>query len=157
MIKIIFGGIIAKSAQFPMHVWLIDAMQAPTPVSAFIHSATMVAAGVFLSVRLLPLFQLSEMFLQIMIYIGLVTAFFCAFFAIAQNNIKKMLAYSTSSQLGIMIASIGVLAPASAMFYFVSHAFSKALLFLIAGILIKYISAVGARVIHPPRYGIYPS
>lgn len=137
---LLFGGAIAKSAQFPLQTWLIDAMQAPVPVSALIHAATMVAAGIFLTIRLMPMFELSAPVLNTVMYIGLFTALICAFFAIAQTDIKKMLAYSTSSQLGIMMASIGALAPYQALFYLTAHAFAKALLFLIAGILITIVA-----------------
>lgn len=133
-----FGAALIKSAQFPLHVWLVDAMEAPTPVSALIHAATMVSAGIFLSVRLLPMFDLSEMMADTMLYFGLATAFICAFFAVAQTNIKKMLAFSTSSQLGLMFTALGVLAPSATVYYLFSHAFAKALLFLIAASLIKY-------------------
>ena len=135
-----FGAALVKSAQFPLHVWLVDAMEAPTPISALIHAATMVSAGIFLCVRLLPLFNLSEMMADTMLYFGLATAFICAFFAVAQTNIKKMLAYSTSSQLGLMFTALGVLAPSATLYYLFTHAFAKALMFLIAGILIKYTS-----------------
>ena len=113
-------------------------MEAPTPISALIHAATMVSAGIFLCIRLLPLFNLSEMMADTMLYFGLATAFICAFFAVAQTNIKKMLAYSTSSQLGLMFTALGVLAPSATLYYLFTHAFAKALMFLIAGILIKY-------------------
>lgn len=135
-----FGAALVKSAQFPIQVWLIDAMEAPTPISALIHAATMVSAGIFLCIRLLPMFELSEMMSDTMLYCGLVTAFVCAFFAVAQTNIKKMLAYSTSSQLGLMFTALGLLTPPVAMYYLYTHAFAKALLFLVAGILIKYTS-----------------
>lgn len=133
-----FGASILKSAQFPVQVWLIDAMEAPTPISALIHAATMVSAGIFLCVRLLPMFELSELMTDTMLYFGLTTAFVCAFFAVAQTNIKKMLAYSTSSQLGLMYTALGFLTPSAALYYLYTHAFAKALLFLIAGLLIKY-------------------
>lgn len=132
------GAALVKSAQFPMQVWLVDAMEAPTPISALIHASTMVSAGIFLCVRLLPMFELSEMMSDTMLYCGLITAFVCAFFAVAQTNIKKMLAYSTSSQLGLMFTALGLLTPSVAMYYLYTHAFAKALLFLAAGILIKY-------------------
>lgn len=137
-LMLFFGAAIVKSAQFPLHVWLVDAMDAPTPVSALIHSATMVSAGILLVVRLLPMFDLSEMMADTMLYFGLFSAFICAFFAVAQTNIKKMLAYSTSSQLGLMFTALGVLAPSATVYYLFSHAFAKALLFLIAASLIKY-------------------
>lgn len=133
-----FGAALVKSAQFPLHVWLVDAMEAPTPISALIHASAMVSAGIFLCVRLLPMFDLSEMMADTILYFGLATAFVCAFFAVAQTNIKKMLAYSTSSQLGLMFVALGILAPAMATYYLFTHAFAKALLFLVAGLLIKY-------------------
>lgn len=133
-----FGAALVKSAQFPLHVWLVDAMEAPTPISALIHASAMVSAGIFLCVRLLPMFDLSEMMADTILYFGLATAFVCAFFAVAQTNIKKMLAYSTSSQLGLMFVALGILAPATATYYLFTHAFAKALLFLVAGLLIKY-------------------
>lgn len=133
-----FGAALVKSAQFPLHVWLIDAIEAPTPISALIHASTMVSAGIFLCIRLLPIFNLSEMTADTILYFGLATAFICAFFAVAQTNIKKMLAYSTSSQLGLMFTALGIMVPATATYYLLTHAFAKALLFLIAGALIKY-------------------
>ena len=133
-----FGAALVKSAQFPLHVWLVDAMEAPTPISALIHASAMVSAGIFLCVRLLPMFDLSEMMADTILYFGLATAFVCAFFAVAQTNIKKMLAYSTSSQIGLMFVALGILAPAMATYYLFTHAFAKALLFLVAGLLIKY-------------------
>ena len=133
-----FGAALVKSAQFPLHIWLVDAMEAPTPISALIHASAMVSAGIFLCVRLLPMFDLSEMMADTILYFGLATAFVCAFFAVAQTNIKKMLAYSTSSQLGLMFVALGILAPATATYYLFTHAFAKALLFLVAGLLIKY-------------------
>lgn len=135
-------GAIAKSAQFPLHVWLADAMEAPTPISALIHAATMVAAGIFLIVRMYPLFMLSSVVMDIILYIGLFTALITAFFALTQNDIKKMLAYSTSSQLGLMFVGLGVLAPSAALFHLTTHAFYKALLFLAAGIVIKYLNDI---------------
>ncbi len=133
-----FGAALVKSAQFPLHVWLVDAMEAPTPISALIHASAMVSAGIFLCVRLLPMFDLSEMMADTILYFGLATAFVCAFFAVAQTNIKKMLAYSTSSQLGLMFVALGIFAPAMATYYLFTHAFAKALLFLVSGLLIKY-------------------
>lgn len=124
-------GAFVKSAQFPFQQWLIDAMKAPTPVSALIHSATMVCAGIFLIIRIYPL--LSDALLNIILSIGLITAVLCAFIAISQNNIKKMLAYSTSSQLGLMFTAIGLQSIPVAIIYLVIHSFTKALLFLCAG------------------------
>ena len=137
---LLFCGTIAKSAQFPLHVWLIDSTEAPAPVNALINSATMVAAGVLLAIRLLPMFELSTYVTQSILYIGLITAFLSAFFAIGQTNINKMLAYSTSSQIGLIIAVIGALAPSSALYYLTSHSFAKVALFLIAGIIFKYVT-----------------
>ncbi|MDD3237700.1 MAG: NADH-quinone oxidoreductase subunit L [Candidatus Gastranaerophilales bacterium] len=136
---LILCGAIAKSAQFPLHVWLADAMEAPTPVSGLIHAATMVAAGIFLILRMYPLFILSAPLMNTILYVGLFTAFITAFFALCQNDIKKMLAHSTSSQLGLMFVALGILAPSAALFHFSMHAFYKALLFLAAGIVIKYL------------------
>lgn len=135
-------GAIAKSAQFPLHVWLADAMEAPTPISALIHAATMVAAGIFLIVRMYPMFVMSAVVMDIILYIGLFTALITAFFALTQNDIKRMLAYSTSSQLGLMFVGLGVLAPSAALFHLTTHAFYKALLFLAAGIVIKYLNDI---------------
>lgn len=137
---LIFGGTVAKSAQFPLHIWLPDAMEGPTPVSALIHAATMVAAGVFLVARMFPLFQLSSSFggpaLQVVAIVGAFTALFAATIGIAQNDIKKVLAYSTISQLGYMLAAIGLGALTAGMFHLIAHAFFKALLFLGAGAVI---------------------
>lgn len=132
-------GAVAKSAQFPLHVWLADAMEAPTPVSALIHAATMVAAGIFLVVRLYPMFTLSAEVMNTILCIGLITALLGAYFALTQNDIKRMLAHSTSSQLGLMFVALGVLAPSAALFHFLIHAYYKALLFLSAGIVIIYL------------------
>lgn len=129
-------GSIAKSAQFPLHTWLADAMEGPTPVSALIHSATMVAAGVYLIARLYPIFSLSEEVMHFIAIIGLVTALICAFFAITQNDLKKILAYSTSSQLGLMFIALGVGAYSGGMFHLVTHAYFKSMLFLCSGIVI---------------------
>lgn len=126
-------GVIGKSAQFPLHVWLPDAMEGPTPVSALIHAATMVAAGVFLLARLFFLFSVSPVVLLLIAGIGTLTAFFAATIAIVQNDIKKILAYSTLSQLGFMVASLGLGNPQAGMFHLTTHAFFKALLFLGAG------------------------
>ena len=128
---LIFCGAIGKSAQFPLHVWLPDAMEGPTPVSALIHAATMVAAGVYLVARVFPLFTVDA--LIVIAYIGTITAFISATIAIAQNDIKKVLAYSTVSQLGYMIASLGVGAYTAGFFHLVTHAMFKAGLFLGSG------------------------
>ncbi len=130
---LIFLGVIGKSAQFPLHVWLPDAMEGPTPVSALIHAATMVAAGVFLLARLFFLFSVSPFVLSLIMGIGALTAFFTAMIAVVQNDIKRILAYSTLSQLGFMVASLGLGNPQAGMFHLGTHAFFKALLFLGAG------------------------
>ncbi|MBR6163964.1 hypothetical protein IKQ26_08780 [bacterium] len=126
-----------KSAQFPFQTWLVDAMKAPTPVSALIHSATMVCAGLFLILRLYPMFMASEFILHLIFIVGLFTAIFCALFALPQRNIKKMLAYSTSSQLGLMFFALGALSPTAAIFYMCAHAFAKSSLFLTTGYVSK--------------------
>lgn len=130
---LLFIGTVGKSAQFPLHVWLPDAMEGPTPVSAMIHAATMVSAGVYLAIRIFPLVSLSETALMVMGFIGAFTAIFAATIAVAQNDIKRVLAYSTISQLGYMIAALGVGAYVAAAFHLVTHAFFKALLFLGSG------------------------
>lgn len=129
---LLFGAFV-KSAQFPFQTWLVDAMKAPTPISALIHSATMVCAGLFLVLRLYPMFIISDFLMKTILVVGVFTAVVCGLFAIAQRNIKKMLAYSTSSQLGLMFASLGFLAPTAAIFYMCAHAFTKATLFLVTG------------------------
>jgi len=128
---LLFCGAVGKSAQFPLHVWLPDAMEGPTPVSALIHAATMVAAGVYLVARMF--IMLSADALTVITYIGIITAFISATIAITQNDIKKVLAYSTISQLGYMIMAIGVGAYSFGFFHLVTHAFFKACLFLTAG------------------------
>ncbi len=130
---LLFCGAVGKSAQFPLHVWLPDAMEGPTPVSALIHAATMVAAGVYMVARLFPLFHASPDASQIVAFIGTLTAFMAAFFAVTQMDIKKVLAYSTISQLGFMIAALGVGGMHAGAFHLMTHAFFKALLFLGAG------------------------
>jgi len=130
---LLFIGTVGKSAQFPLHVWLPDAMEGPTPVSAMIHAATMVSAGVYLSIRIFPLVSQSETALLVMSIIGAFTALFAATIAVAQNDIKRVLAYSTISQLGYMIAALGVGAYVAAAFHLLTHAFFKALLFLGSG------------------------
>lgn len=134
-ILLLFGSI-AKSAQFPLHTWLADAMEGPTPVSALIHSATMVAAGVYLIARLYPIYSLSDGIMDIIAIIGLVTALICAYFAITQNDLKRILAYSTSSQLGLMFLALGAGAYSGGLFHLVTHAYFKSMLFLCAGIII---------------------
>ena len=132
---LIFFGAIGKSAQFPLHVWLPDAMEGPTPVSALIHAATMVSAGVYLAIRTYPLLAAVEHgpALQFVAFIGAFTALFAATIALAQNDIKKVLAYSTISQLGYMFAALGIGAYVAATFHLLTHAFFKALLFLGSG------------------------
>ena len=133
---LIFLGVVGKSAQVPLHVWLPDAMEGPTPVSALIHAATMVAAGIFLIARLFFLFLHSPETLQIIAWTGGVTAFLAATVAVTQNDIKKVLAYSTLSQLGYMVMALGLRSSEAGMFHLTTHAFFKALLFLGAGSLI---------------------
>jgi NADH-quinone oxidoreductase subunit L len=130
---LLFAGAIGKSAQVPLHVWLPDAMAGPTPVSALIHAATMVTAGVYLVVRSAPLFELSGVALTVVLVVGLVTALFAATCAMAQDDIKRLLAYSTVSQLGFMFVAAGMRFYTGAMFMLVAHAFYKALMFLGAG------------------------
>jgi NADH-quinone oxidoreductase subunit L len=130
---LLFAGAVGKSAQVPLHVWLPDAMAGPTPVSALIHAATMVTAGVYLVVRSAPLFELSGVALTVVLIVGLVTALFAATCAMAQDDIKRVLAYSTVSQLGFMFMAAGMRFYTGAMVMLVAHAFYKALLFLGAG------------------------
>ena len=130
---LLFIGAMGKSAQFPLHVWLPDSMEGPTPISALIHAATMVTAGIFMVARMSPLYELSETALSVVIVIGAITALFMALIAIVQNDIKRVVAYSTLSQLGYMTVALGASAYAAAMFHLVTHAFFKALLFLGAG------------------------
>jgi NADH-quinone oxidoreductase subunit L len=132
---LLFIGTIGKSAQWPLHVWLPDAMEGPTPVSAMIHAATMVSAGVYAALRMFPLLQADQAgtALTVIAFIGAFTALFAATIAVAQNDIKKVLAYSTISQLGFMIAALGIGAYVAAAFHLVTHAFFKALLFLGSG------------------------
>ena len=132
---LIFGGAVGKSAQFPLHIWLPDAMEGPTPVSALIHAATMVSAGVYLVARTFPLFVAVEGGTQLAVvaFIGAFTALFSGTIAVAQNDIKRVLAYSTISQLGFMFAALGIGAYVAAVFHLITHAFFKALLFLGSG------------------------
>jgi NADH-quinone oxidoreductase subunit L len=130
---LLFIGAMGKSAQFPLHVWLPDSMEGPTPISALIHAATMVTAGIFMVARMSPLFELSETALSFVIVIGAITTLFMALVAIVQNDIKRVVAYSTLSQLGYMTVALGASAYAAGMFHLVTHAFFKALLFLGAG------------------------
>jgi len=130
---LIFCGAVGKSAQFPLHVWLPDAMEGPTPISALIHAATMVAAGVYMLVRVAFIVQASQTALLIVAWIGTITAVMAALIATQQNDIKRILAYSTLSQLGYMIMAVGLASNDAAMFHLFTHAFFKALLFLAAG------------------------
>ena len=134
---LLLGGAVGKSAQLPLQVWLPDAMAGPTPVSALIHAATMVTAGVYLIARLLPLYELAPAVLTLIGAIGALTLVLAAFAAIGSHDIKRILAYSTISQVGYMIIALGVGAVSAAMFHLVSHAFFKALLFLCAGAVIQ--------------------
>ena len=130
---LIFCGAVGKSAQFPLHVWLPDAMEGPTPISALIHAATMVAAGVYMLVRIAFIIQASQTALVIVAWIGTLTAVMAALIATQQDDIKRILAYSTLSQLGYMIMAVGLASSEAAMFHLFTHAFFKALLFLAAG------------------------
>ncbi len=130
---LLFMGAMGKSAQFLLHTWLPDAMEGPTPVSALIHAATMVTAGVFMVARLSPLFELSPTALWVVTLVGATTAFFAATVGVAQNDIKRVIAYSTCSQLGYMFAALGLRAYSAGIFHLFTHAFFKALLFLGAG------------------------
>jgi NADH-quinone oxidoreductase subunit L len=129
----LFIGAMGKSAQFPLHVWLPDSMEGPTPISALIHAATMVTAGIFMVARMSPLFELSDTALSFVMVIGAITALFMGFLGIVQNDIKRVVAYSTLSQLGYMTVALGASAYSVAIFHLVTHAFFKALLFLAAG------------------------
>jgi NADH-quinone oxidoreductase subunit L len=129
----LFIGAMGKSAQFPLHVWLPDSMEGPTPISALIHAATMVTAGIFMVSRMSPLFELSDTALSFVIVIGAITALFMALIAIVQTDIKRVVAYSTLSQLGYMTAALGASAYSAAIFHLMTHAFFKAVLFLGAG------------------------
>ena len=129
----LFIGAMGKSAQFPLHVWLPDSMEGPTPISALIHAATMVTAGIFMVARMSPLFELSDTALSFIMIIGSITALFMGFLGIIQNDIKRVVAYSTLSQLGYMTVALGASAYSVAVFHLMTHAFFKALLFLAAG------------------------
>ena len=129
----LFIGAMGKSAQFPLHVWLPDSMEGPTPISALIHAATMVTAGIFMVARMSPLFELSDTALSFILVIGSITALFMGFLGIIQNDIKRVVAYSTLSQLGYMTVALGASAYSVAVFHLMTHAFFKALLFLAAG------------------------
>ena len=130
---LLFIGAMGKSAQAPLHVWLPDSMEGPTPISALIHAATMVTAGIFMVARMSPLFELSTTALAVVIVIGSITAFFMGLLGIVQNDIKRVVAYSTLSQLGYMTVALGASAYSAAIFHLMTHAFFKALLFLAAG------------------------
>jgi NADH-quinone oxidoreductase subunit L len=132
----LFIGAMGKSAQFPLHVWLPDSMEGPTPISALIHAATMVTAGIFMVTRMSPLFELSDTALSFVLVIGAITALFMGFLGIIQNDIKRVVAYSTLSQLGYMTVALGASAYSVAVFHLMTHAFFKALLFLGAGAVI---------------------
>ncbi len=129
----LFVGAMGKSAQFPLHVWLPDSMEGPTPISALIHAATMVTAGIFMVARMSPLFELSQAALSFIVVIGAITALFMALIAIVQTDIKRVVAYSTLSQLGYMTVALGASAYSAAIFHLMTHAFFKAVLFLGAG------------------------
>ena len=130
---LLFIGAMGKSAQFPLHVWLPDSMEGPTPISALIHAATMVTAGIFMVARMSPLFELSDIALSFVMVIGAITALFMGFLGVIQNDIKRVVAYSTLSQLGYMTVALGASAYSAAIFHLMTHAFFKALLFLAAG------------------------
>ena len=130
---LLFIGAMGKSAQFPLHVWLPDSMEGPTPISALIHAATMVTAGIFMVARMSPLFELSDTALSFVMVIGAITALFMGFLGIIQNDIKRVVAYSTLSQLGYMTVALGASVYSVAVFHLMTHAFFKALLFLAAG------------------------
>ena len=129
----LFVGAMGKSAQVPLHVWLPDSMEGPTPISALIHAATMVTAGIFMVARMSPLFELSQTALNFVLFIGATTAFWTGLIGIVQNDIKRVIAYSTLSQLGYMTVALGVSAYSAAVYHLMTHAFFKALLFLAAG------------------------
>ena len=130
---LLFIGAMGKSAQVPLHVWLPDSMEGPTPISALIHAATMVTAGIFMVARMSPLYEYSETALSFILVIGAITALFMGFLGLIQNDIKRVIAYSTLSQLGYMTVALGVSAYSAAIFHLFTHAFFKALLFLAAG------------------------
>jgi len=150
---LLFIGTVGKSAQFPLHVWLPDAMEGPTPVSAMIHAATMVSAGVYAVIRMFPLISLDPKTMTIVAFIGAFTALFAATIAVAQNDIKRVLAYSTISQLGFMIAALGIGAYIAAVFHLITHAFFKALLFLGSG---SVIHGMEHGVLHTGNHDVDP-
>ncbi len=150
---LLFIGTVGKSAQFPLHVWLPDAMEGPTPVSAMIHAATMVSAGVYAVIRIFPLLSLDPNTMTVVAFIGAFTALFAATIAVAQNDIKRVLAYSTISQLGYMIAALGIGAYVAAVFHLITHAFFKALLFLGSG---SVIHGMEHGVLHTGNHDVDP-
>ncbi len=133
---LIFCGVISKSAQVPLHIWLPDAMEGPTPVSALIHAATMVAAGVYLLVRTSWLWSAAPVAAEVVMFVGATTSLFAALIAIGQRDLKRVLAFSTVSQLGYMVMAVGAGLPLESLFHLTTHAFFKALLFLSAGSII---------------------
>ena len=137
---LLFIGAMGKSAQLGLHTWLPDAMEGPTPVSALIHAATMVTAGVFMVCRLSPMFEQAPIALEVVTFVGATTAMFAATVGLCQNDIKRVIAYSTCTQLGYMFFAAGVSAYGAAMFHLFTHAFFKALLFLGAGSVIHAMS-----------------
>jgi NAD(P)H-quinone oxidoreductase subunit 5 len=139
---LLFLGPVAKSAQFPLHIWLPDAMEGPTPISALIHAATMVAAGIFLVARMFPLFQMLPLVMDIISWVGAITALLGACIAITQRDLKKGLAYSTISQLGYMILALGIGSYKAGLFHLITHAYSKALLFLGSGSVIHSLEPI---------------
>nr|YP_010883329.1 ndhF [Psydrax latifolia]WIF29364.1 ndhF [Psydrax latifolia] len=139
---LVFAGAVAKSAQFPLHVWLPDAMEGPTPISALIHAATMVAAGIFLVARLLPLFIVIPYIMNLISLIGIITVLLGATLALAQKDIKRVLAFSTMSQLGYMMLALGMGSYRSALFHLITHAYSKSLLFLGSGSIIHSMETI---------------
>ena len=150
---LLFIGTVGKSAQWPLHVWLPDAMEGPTPVSAMIHAATMVSAGVYAVIRMFPLLSLDHNTMTVVAFIGTFTAIFAATIAVAQNDIKRVLAYSTISQLGFMIAALGIGAYVAAAFHLITHAFFKALLFLGSG---SVIHGMEHGVLHTGNHSVDP-
>ncbi len=150
---LLFIGTVGKSAQWPLHIWLPDAMEGPTPVSAMIHAATMVSAGVYAAIRMFPLLSLDSGTMTIVAFIGAFTAIFAASIAVAQNDIKRVLAYSTISQLGFMIAALGIHAYVAAAFHLITHSFFKALLFLGSG---SVIHGMEHGVMHTGEHSVDP-
>jgi NADH-quinone oxidoreductase subunit L len=150
---LLFIGTVGKSAQWPLHVWLPDAMEGPTPVSAMIHAATMVSAGVYAVIRMFPLLSMDATTMSIVAFVGAFTALFAATIAVAQNDVKRVLAYSTISQLGFMIAALGIGAYVAAAFHLITHAFFKALLFLGSG---SVIHGMEHGVLHTGNHDVDP-